>query len=124
MSYDHWKTTNPDDERMGDAEQSGPAIPADGGMYRGFRITYWAPPIPVRDMDWHFEHDDFDGAPDAYDSRHGHGSSAADCARQIDEYYDDLEGNDDQLRFEMETGANDSFDDSQALASAGMIEEA
>lgn len=85
--------------------------------YRDFKVYFDPPPIPVRTMDWHFEHDDFDGAPDAHDPRAGHGSSAADCVRQIDEMMD---GDDEQLRYEAET--RDLSDDRDALASAGIVE--
>jgi hypothetical protein len=30
--------------------------------YRDWRITYDPPPIPVRNCDWQFWHDDYDGA--------------------------------------------------------------
>jgi hypothetical protein len=43
MSYDHWKTTNPADEFLGDAEQPGkPRI----------KTVHEYPPIPIRDFDW------------------------------------------------------------------------
>lgn len=86
--------------------------------YRGFTITYDPPPIPDRDMDWRFFHDDYDGAPDAGDMRFGHGATAADCVRQIDEMLGD---GDDSARYEHET--SDLSDDSYALASAGYVEE-
>jgi hypothetical protein len=93
---------------MPSAEQPFPPIPHNGGWYRGFLISYDPPPIPDRDMDWHAVHRDFDGAPDAwhggYDPRRFDGPSAADCARQINEYYDELESADEELRYRTETG--------------------
>lgn len=53
--------------------------------YRGYHIYFDAPPIPTRSCDWHFYHDDYDGAPDAGDNRYGHGPTEADCREQIDE---------------------------------------
>lgn len=91
MSYDHWKTTDPDAEFIGNVEMPSPPVPVMGGQYRGFVIYYDPPPVPTRIWDWHFIHRDFDGAPDAFDHRIGAGDSAADCARQIDEFYEALE---------------------------------
>ena len=59
--------------------------------YRGWSISYDPPPIPVRDMDWHFVHPDFDasweGEEDGYVSNGlaGHGASVEDCRAQIDD---------------------------------------
>lgn len=58
--------------------------------YKNYTIHYDPPPIPTRSMDWHFYHDDYDGAPQhLYDKpsdlRHGNGSSLDDCKKQIDE---------------------------------------
>lgn len=92
--------------------------------YRGFVITYDPPPIPVRDYDWQWMSDDYDGAPDSTDDRAGRSASLEAAKADIDAWHDDHENGDSQLQFETETGANDSYDDSQALASAGMIEEA
>jgi len=88
--------------------------------YRDFLVSYDPPPIPHRDMDWHFVHDDFDGAPDAHDPRHGRGPTAQDCVRQIDEMMDE---DDDQLRWETDPSPIGLEDDAEALASAGMVEE-
>jgi hypothetical protein len=52
--------------------------------YRGYRITFDPPPIPDRRFDWHFAHEQFDGAPDSGDNRSGHAASLADCIREID----------------------------------------
>lgn len=86
MTYDHWKQTegNPwvnDETPTGD---EGPPEYWQGKTGKWF-IHYDPPPIPVRTMDWHFYHDDFDGAPDSRDGRSGHGSSWADCVTQIQE---------------------------------------
>ena len=53
--------------------------------YNGFIITHWAKPIPDRSHDYDFVHEDYDGAEDAQDNRHGSGSSVEDCKAQIDE---------------------------------------
>lgn len=52
--------------------------------YRGFVISYDPPPIPIRTMDWHYTHENYDGAPDAYDDRHGHCASLEECKAEID----------------------------------------
>lgn len=39
--------------------------------YGSWRIYFDPPPIPTRSCDWHFFHEDFDGADDANDSRCG-----------------------------------------------------
>lgn len=57
--------------------------------YKDFYITYWMKPIPMRDHDYEFAHDSYDGAEDAHDNRYGSGSSLEDCKRQIDEYWED-----------------------------------
>jgi len=59
--------------------------------YRGWWISYDPPPIPVRTCDWHFWHDDFDGAPDANDSRCGHAASLEEAKAQIDDAEADRE---------------------------------
>lgn len=66
-------------------------------------ITYDPPPIPARELDWHFRHDDYDGAPDAFDHRSGHAPSFFDAVCQIDAIEADQE--DEELRFLTETGA-------------------
>lgn len=38
---------------------------------------------------WLWVHDDFDGAPDAHDNRHGMGKSIEDCKEWIDEMEDE-----------------------------------
>jgi hypothetical protein len=63
--------------------------------YRGYQIYFDPPPIPTRNCDWHFVHDDYDGAPNEPDEgpadhRCGSGSSIEDCKAQIDDI-DDIE---------------------------------
>jgi hypothetical protein len=53
--------------------------------YGCWTIYFDPPPIPDRSHDWHFYHDDYDGAEDAHDDRCGDGPSVEDCKRQIDE---------------------------------------
>ena len=53
--------------------------------YRNWWITLDPPPIPLHDSDWHFEHNDFDGAPDSHDWRYGHAPSLLEAIRKIDE---------------------------------------
>lgn len=57
--------------------------------YRDFRIYYEPPPIPVRDCDWHWVHEDYDGAEDANDNRYGHASSLEAAKSAIDEWHFD-----------------------------------
>ena len=52
-------------------------------QYKDWWIEYNPKPIPPRDYDWDFWHDDFDGAVDSGDIRGGAGSDPADCRRQI-----------------------------------------
>lgn len=58
-------------------------------LYRGYHIYYDAPPIPVRTCDWHYVHDDYDGADDSTDNRHGHCASEQECRAEIDMALDD-----------------------------------
>ena len=83
MTYDHWKATDTTDHGQKPVDDDPPEF-WDGATGRWW-ITYDPPPIPLRTMDWHFYHDDYDGAPDAYDGRAGHGSSWHDCVSQIQE---------------------------------------
>lgn len=57
-------------------------MPREHQVYKDYYIWFDPPPIPSRDMDWHFLHKDFDGPEDV---RCGHGSNIADCQLQIDE---------------------------------------
>lgn len=92
--------------------------------YRGFIITYDPPPIPTRAYDWQWMHDDYDGAPDSVDDRAGRSASLEAAKADVDEWWDERQSGDDQLRFETETGINDLSDDREALRSAGLEEEA
>lgn len=65
-------------------------VSGDKDVRRGlWRIYFDPPPIPVRDCDWHFVHDDYDasweGEEDGWVSNGlaGHGASLADCLAQI-----------------------------------------
>lgn len=49
-------------------------------LYRGYRITYDPPPIPVRTCDWHFVHEDYDEG----DRRHGSAASLNAAKNEID----------------------------------------
>ena len=53
--------------------------------YRNWTISYRAAPIPIRDCDWSFSHDDYDGAPDSGDVRCGVAASLEAAMRRIDE---------------------------------------
>ena len=59
-------------------------------VYRNCRI-YPNPCNINAACDWLWYHDDYDGADDANDNRHGYGESLDACKRQIDEMYDDME---------------------------------
>lgn len=52
--------------------------------YRGWHVRHDPPPIPVRNCDWQFWHDDFDGAPDANDNRSGSAASLEAAKSEID----------------------------------------
>lgn len=54
-------------------------------MYRGYQIYYHAKPIPDRRWDYDFVHEEYDGAPDAHDERHGNAGSIGECIDRIDE---------------------------------------
>lgn len=56
-------------------------------IYRGYRIYFDPPPIPIRSCDWHFVHSDYDGPEDR---RGGHAASEQDCRDEIDMIEDDL----------------------------------
>lgn len=59
-------------------------------IYHGYRIFH-DDEIDPRFGKFRFVHDDYDGAPDARDARHGEGTSIMDCIRQINEYILDNE---------------------------------
>jgi hypothetical protein len=54
--------------------------------YRGYRIDYDPPPIPVRCCDWQFAHEDYDGPED---NRCGHAPSLEAAKAEIDIIEDD-----------------------------------
>ena len=53
-------------------------------IYRGYLIfrNDPLPPIPTRKLDWHYQHEDFDGPED---SRFGNCASADECRQEIDD---------------------------------------
>lgn len=53
--------------------------------YKGYSITYHPKPIPTRDHDFEFVHDDYDGAPDSHDHRSGTAGNPEDAKRMIDD---------------------------------------
>lgn len=59
-------------------------------------IYYDPPPIPTRSCDWHFYHDDYDGAPihsesnDCPDKRSGDAASVEECLALIAEIEEEL----------------------------------
>lgn len=54
--------------------------------YRNWQITYDPPPIPVRNCDWQFWHEDYDGPED---NRCGYAASLADAKAEIDAIEDE-----------------------------------
>ncbi len=56
--------------------------------YRGYTIRLDPPPIPTRQFDWQYCHDDYDGPPD---SRCGAAASAPLCIVEIDEIESDMD---------------------------------
>lgn len=55
--------------------------------YGKYRIFSNDTPAPYR---YAFVHDDYDGAEDANDNRHGFGNSIEECCDEIDEIEEDL----------------------------------
>lgn len=55
---------------------------SDGSLWH---ISADFPPIPWRGADWGWWHDDYDGAPDAYDDRHGSAATKELAMRDIEE---------------------------------------
>ena len=58
-------------------------------MYRGYHIYYDPPPVPTRQWDWHFYHDDYDPTPEHLydppsDHRNGDAPSILGCMAEID----------------------------------------
>lgn len=64
----------------------GSAIAATRFQYRGYVIEYDPPPVPFRDMDWRWQHDDYDGPGD---DRIGFSSSLAEARQEIDDLEDE-----------------------------------
>jgi len=56
---------------------------ADGSVWT---IRNVCPPIPLRCFDWEYVHDEYDGAPDAFDDRHGNVASMAEAIEAIEEH--------------------------------------
>lgn len=54
--------------------------------YRGFRIFINDQWFGAHDA-YAYVHDDFDGAPDAYDNRHGTAATIEDCKTEIDDRF-------------------------------------
>ena len=54
--------------------------------YRGWQIQFDPPPIPIRNMDWHYVHENYDGPGDP---RYGHAESYQACLDAIDEIEDE-----------------------------------
>lgn len=52
-------------------------------------IAYDPPPIPARNCDWSYTHEDDDGAPDGYAGRSGHAESLNACLAAIEELQSD-----------------------------------
>ena len=52
---------------------------SDSIKYKNYVITYNPKPVPCRQFDYDFVHEDFDGAPDSEDIRCGTGESVVDC---------------------------------------------
>jgi hypothetical protein len=62
--------------------------------YRNWWIDYDPPPVPSRNCDWHFWHDDYDGAPTygdegPADNRCGSAPSLEAAKAEIDLWYDE-----------------------------------
>lgn len=56
------------------------------GEYRGFRIDYAPPPIPARECDWQWVHEDYDGPED---NRCGHAPSLEAAKADIDFWHEE-----------------------------------
>jgi hypothetical protein len=55
--------------------------------YRGYRIYFDPPPIPIRTCDWQYVHNEYDGPEDR---RCGSARTEFDCMLEIDEIEDDI----------------------------------
>ena len=60
---------------------------SDNMRYQSYHITYWPPPIPDRNHDYQFSHDDYDGPGDR---RCGSAKSVEDAQKKIDEIEEEL----------------------------------
>lgn len=52
--------------------------------YKDYQIVYRPKQIPTNDYDYDYGHDDYDGAPDAFDNRCGCCGSIEQCKKEID----------------------------------------
>jgi hypothetical protein len=75
MTYDQWKTTDPNDNELGSTHED------DRIFYRDYIISYWMKPIPTRGNDWDWRHKDFD----LDDNRYGTSASLEEAKADIDE---------------------------------------
>jgi hypothetical protein len=57
--------------------------------YRGWDISFDYPSIPLRSFDYSASHPDYDGAPDAHDSRLVHGATVSEVMNEIDLWYEE-----------------------------------
>lgn len=78
----------PDDDVAGGGLRTAPTW-MEPVWYRGFRIYYDR--TPVAGNDWHYVHDDYDGADDAGDNRAGSEATLEACKTEIDEQFFDGE---------------------------------
>lgn len=75
--------------------ETGAHIPSSPHRHGKWTIHYDPPPIPVRNCDWHFTHEDYDasyeGEEDGWVSNGlgGHGASVEDCKVQIADIEED-----------------------------------
>lgn len=91
---DHLPNSSPFDKLLasiGPAPRRHPITRGERGVtiYGPWRIYYDPPPIPSRNCDWHWAHDDFDGAEDSNDGRAGSCASFADALNECDEWEDE-----------------------------------
>ena len=61
-------------------------IATDGSKWN---LSYDCPPIPVRGIDWSATHDDYDGAPDAYDNRSVTAETRSAVIKAVEEFIED-----------------------------------
>lgn len=60
--------------------------PSHEELYRGFVISFYAPPIPDRSSDWQWVHFDYDGPED---NRCGHAASLSAARAEVDFWHED-----------------------------------